>query len=102
MPKLRICRGTVSLGGSNIVKISYGPFSGTPSVVATVQSNKNGPNVCIKSKSAGGATLAAFYNGGLMLTSGTIDWVAVGPTTEDRKCGCSVPPHSCDVCTVYS
>lgn len=102
MAKLRICRGTVSLGGSNIVKISYGPFSGTPAVTATVKSDKNGPNVCIKSKSAGGATLAAFYNGGLMLTSGTIDWIAVGPTSEDRRCGCTPGGHSCTVCTVYS
>lgn len=102
MANLRICRGSIKLNGSNIVKIGYGPFSGTPSVTATVVgTEKNGANVCIKSRNAGGATLAAFYNGGLMLTEGTIDWIAVGPTSEIRRCGCTPIPHACSVCTVY-
>jgi hypothetical protein len=66
-----------------------------------VGSNKNGANVSIKTRSAGGATLEAFYNGGLMLTSGTIDWVAVGPTSEVRICYCVYPPHRCGVVDVY-
>lgn len=99
---LRVCRGSVTLNGSNIVKIGYSGFSGTPSVTATVVgSNKNGATVCIKSRNAGGATLAAFYNGGLMLTSGTIDWIAVGPTSEIRLCHCTPIPHRCNVCDVY-
>lgn len=98
---LRICKGTISLGGSNIVKIGYGSFSSVPSVTASVQSDRNGATVCIKTKSASGATLAAFYNGGLRLTTGTVNWIAVGETSEIRRCGCTPIPHTCDVCDVY-
>lgn len=98
---MRICKGTATLGGSNIVKIGYGPFSSVPSVTASVESNRNGATVCIKSRSAGGATLAAFYNGGLRLTSGVVNWIAVGETSEVRRCSCTTPAHACNVCDVY-
>lgn len=102
MAKLRVCKGSVSLGGSNTVKIGYGSFTGVPAVVATVESNRNGATVKIVSKSASGATLAAFYNGGLRLTEGTINWVAVGDTNEIRRCGCGDGGHICTVCDVYA
>lgn len=98
-----ICHGNVSLSGSNIVKISYGPFTGTPSVTATVVGcEKNGCTVCIKKRDSGSATLAAFYNGGLMLKEGSIDWIAIGPTNKVDTCYACDPPHKCTVCKVFA
>lgn len=97
----RIKRGSISLHGSNTVQISYSGFTGTPSVTATVLSNKNGANVSLYNISAGGATLKAFYNGGLRLNTGTIYWIAVGPTNEVGVCGCVPGGHRCTVCEVF-
>lgn len=97
----RIQRGTVSLRGSNSVSIGYSGFTGTPSVTATVVSDKNGATVCIRKVGSGGATLEAFYNGGLRLTSGTIHWIAIGPTNYRGHCGCTPGGHVCTVCEVF-
>lgn len=98
---IRIKYGKVSLGGRSSVTIGYGGFSGTPSVTATIVSNRNGATVRLTSVSVGSATMKAFYNGGLELTEGTIHWIAVGPTPEIGYCGCTVPPHACNVCKVF-
>ena len=97
----RIQHGSITLRGSNKVSISYSGFSSTPSVTATVMSTKNGATVRIDSVGAGGATLQAFYNGGLRLTSGTIYWIAIGPTGYSGFCGCGVGGHTCTVCKVF-
>ena len=97
----RVKYGKVSLSGKATVNISYSGFSGTPSVTASVISNRNGATVRLTSVSSGSATLKAFYNGGLELTEGTIHWIAVGPTSEIGYCGCEIPPHPCSVCKVF-
>lgn len=94
---LKIDFGHVSLSGSNIATVSFGPFAGTPSVTATIVGvEKNGPTVCIKKRSGSSATFAAFYNGGLELKEGTIDWIAIG-TEPSRQhiCGCIPGGHTC-------
>lgn len=98
---IRVKYGKVSLSGSPTVKIGYSGFSGIPSVTANVISNRNGATVRLTSVSAGGATLKAFYNGGLELTEGTIHWIAVGPTNEVGHCGCTPGGHACTVCKVF-
>lgn len=99
---IRICRGNVSLANGNIVKISYSGFTGIPTVVATVlDSMKNGNNVTVRNKTISGCTLAAFYNGGLMLTEGSVEWIAVGPC-RDEACTCGGIPHKCNILRVYS
>ena len=98
---IRVKYGKVSLGGKSSVSIGYSGFTGTPSVTASIVSNRNGATVRLSSVSSGGATLKAFYNGGLELTEGTIHWIAVGPTDTVGYCGCTVPPHSCNVCKVF-
>lgn len=97
----RIQKGSISLHGSNEVSIGYSGFSGTPSVVATVKTDKNGGTVSILKVGSGGATLRAYYNGGLKLTSGTIYWIAIGPTNYVGYCNCEIPAHRCSVCTVF-
>lgn len=97
----RIQRGSIALRGSHIVQISYGGFTGTPSVVATVKSNRNGATVRIEDVGSGGATLHAFYNGGLRLKEGTIYWIAIGPTDYRGFCGCGIGGHTCTVCEVF-
>lgn len=85
-----IRRGVATLSGdSNEVSITYGGFTGTPSVVATVLTDRNGGNVSIYKITSSGATLKAFYNGGLRLNEGSIHWIAVGPTNMSNDC-CSV------------
>lgn len=97
----RIQRGTIALRGSNEVSIGYSGFSGTPSLVATVKTDKNGGTVSILKIGSGGATLRAYYNGGLKLTSGTIYWIAIGPTSYTGYCNCNPIPHACTVCKVF-
>lgn len=105
-PKLLICRGNAPIGGRNITPISYGPFSGIPSVTATViDSKKNGSTVCIRKRTPTSAKLYTFYNGGLMLINeGSVDWIAIGPTDEVAVCSaCPVcPPHVCDTWRVFT
>lgn len=100
MTKTKIVRGKVTLSGKNTASISFGGFTGVPSVTATVVSQKNGATVCLRSVSASGATFAAFCNGGLMLNEGVIHWIAVGPCNNYDKCGCVNPPHECNLARV--
>lgn len=105
MARIRICRGTASLSGDNKVTIGYGPFTGVPQVVATcldvpAATHKQGANVAIWKKTASSAQLVAFYNGGLKMTVGQIDWIAIGPTDEIRMC-CHCGAHVCNVCEVF-
>ena len=93
---IRVRHGTVVTRGSNTANVTFGGFSGTPSVTATVVgSEKNGATVCILKRSNSGSTFAAFYNGVLELKDFTIDWIAVGHTSEVKICGCVPSGHRC-------
>lgn len=94
---IRIKFGRVKLGkGSNVVRASYSGFSSTPVVTAIVEDClKLGPNVSVRDVSPSGCTFYCYYNGGEELYEGTIAWTAVGYTSEQKVCGCSIPPHKC-------
>lgn len=106
--KLRICRGNMPIGGRNIGTITYGPFSGVPSVTATViDSKKNGSTACIRKRTTSSAKIYTFYNGGLMLVNeGSVDWIAIGPCTDEATCSCcpnpDCPAHICSTWKVFT
>ena len=102
MTKTRICRGVAKLSGKNTVSVSFGKFTGTPTVTATIMSGKNGATVCLRSVSASGATFAAFCNGGLMLNEGSIHWIAIGPCTVNERCYCIPGGHDCSLARVIT
>lgn len=92
----RVKYGKVKLGGGNLVNISYSGFSGPPSVCVTVTDTfKNGATAYVRDVTAGGCKCVAFYNGGMELVEGSILWIAVGPTSEQRVCS---GPHHFHIC----
>lgn len=92
----RVKYGKVNLNGSNATKIGYSGFSGPPSVcVAVTNTMKNGATAYVRDVTAGGCKVVAYYNGGMELNQGTILWIAVGPTSEQRVC---TGPHHFHVC----
>ena len=97
MPMTRIRRGKAKIGGDeNHVHITYSGFSSVPVVCATVSDTlKNGPCVSLRDIKVSSCEAFAFYNAGHELYEGTIEWVAVGFTSEVRVC---VGHHFMHIC----
>lgn len=93
---IRVKYGKAKIEGKHIVKIKYSGFAEVPSVTATIADTfKLGANVSLRDVTATGATCYCYYNGGEELYDGTIHWIAVGATYEQKICNVHGHKHPC-------
>lgn len=91
MPTL-VRYGTAGIQEDHYAIATYSGFSGTPVVVGTVSdTRKNGATCCIKKITPSMCIFRCFYNAGIELREGVVQWHAIGPTAEVRICG----THKC-------
>ena len=91
MPSL-VRYGVAAIQKDHYAIATYSGFGPPPVVVGTVSgTRKNGATCCIKLITPTTCIFRCFYNGGIELTEGEVQWHAIGITPEVRFCG----THKC-------